>query len=165
MTITNQYLSCCLPLADKRYSQKRHCIPRYSSALITNQHPFNDKCCPHLQPADRQIYYLTPAKWVYPDGNFTPEFLEILSHNALHWIIFLWIVNSQWCLYNNHSIRIGRSTLSQKFLQADWSMLKNNEKATSNIYMPYQVPSQWSSLHLFYFVFAVEGQGRCHVHH
>ena len=42
------------------------------------------KCRPQLQMADRQFYYLTSAKRVYPDGNFTPEFLEILSHNALH---------------------------------------------------------------------------------
>ena len=102
---------------------------------------------------------------IYPDGNFTPEVLELLSHNALHWINFLWIVNSQWCLYSNNSIQIFCSTLSQKYQQADWSMLKNNEKATLIIYMPYQVQSQWSSLHLFYFVFAVEGQEKCHAHH
>ena len=52
-------------------------------------------------------------------------------------IIWSCIGNSQWCITTLSRNLIGCSTLRLEYLQADWFLVQNNEKATLNINMPY----------------------------
>ena len=51
-------------------------------------------------------------------------------------IIFYCIGHSQWCIYNTQSKSDWLFDTQSRVLQADWLILKNNEKATLNINMP-----------------------------
>ena len=53
------------------------------------------------------------------------------------WIMFYCIEKSHWCIYNTRSKSDWLFNTPLRVLQADWLILENNEKATSNINMPY----------------------------
>ena len=105
------------------------CLPRWEKRLLWMWRHLS-KCCDTVTQA------LSHLPWTSVRANTTWWYVFLLCSLIIYLIgdvnigiIFYWIGNSQWCIYNTQSKSHWFNTQS-RVLQANWLILENNEKAT-----------------------------------